>query len=68
VNRSGRGQPRIRWDDEMIRVLREMRAEGVNLARCAKRIGVAYSVVRYKARELGVGERIRSGPAPSVRP
>ena len=47
------------WTPEMIRTLRELRAEGMTLYRCAERIGVSYGVVCRKAHELGLAGRKR---------
>ena len=58
------GRPRIRWDAEMLACLIAMRRAGAPLNDCAKRIGVAPSVARKKARELGIAGRLRSGPGP----
>ena len=54
----------VRWDPDMIAALRMMRAAELPMTTCAKRIGVAISVARKKAHELGIGERIRNGPPP----
>lgn len=59
-----RGAPRIQWDTLMITTLVTMRGRGLPLVACAKRIGVAVSVCRRKARELGIAARMRNGPVP----
>ena len=65
MNIAGGRRP-IQWDDDMIACLRQMRAAGKPINVCAKRIGVANSVARKKAHELGIGGRMRSGPAPGT--
>ena len=45
------------WTPEMIRALRELRAAGLTLYRCAEKIGVSYGIVCRKAHELGLAER-----------
>lgn len=61
-----KGQPPVHWDDDMIATLRLMRAAGQPMTACARRIGVAVSVARNKAHELGIGARMRNGPAPGT--
>jgi hypothetical protein len=51
----------IQWTDEMVAALRSMRATGTALYLCAERIGVTYATCVYKARDLGVANRMNSG-------
>jgi hypothetical protein len=52
---------RIIWTADMVAELRKLRARGVPLYRCAERIGVGYSTAVYKARELGIAQRLNRG-------
>jgi hypothetical protein len=57
---------RIVWSAEMTTTLITMRTQPrpASLPQCARRIGVADSVVRRKARELGLNQGAPPGPAP----
>lgn len=56
----------ITWTDEMIAVLRDLRAKGVPIFSCAERIGVAYATCVYKCRELGIADRRNHGRVPGM--
>lgn len=45
----------------MVTALRRLRGQGVPLYECAESIGVAYPTVVYKARELGLADRMNRG-------
>jgi len=49
------------WTDEMIAALRDLRQRGATLYECAERIGVCYAHTIYKARELGLAQRLNRG-------
>lgn len=51
----------VRWTDDMIAELRSRRSDGVSLYMCAERIGVGYATCVYKARELGLADRMNRG-------
>lgn len=51
----------------MLAMLQEMRARGTRLEDCAERIGVCYASAVYKARELGIANRLNRGRMPGVR-
>jgi hypothetical protein len=48
----------------MITALRSLRAVGVPLLLCAEKIGVSYPLAVYKARELGLSQRLNCGRTP----
>lgn len=54
-------KPKLVWDCDMIASLRTQRAAGVPLYVCAERIGVGYPEAVYKARELGLAQRMNRG-------
>lgn len=49
------------WTDAMVSELRALRSRRVPLYLCAERIGVCYQVCVYKARELGIANRMNRG-------
>jgi hypothetical protein len=51
----------IIWTPDMLAKLRELRERAVPLYHCAERIGVGYSTAVYKARELGIAQRLNRG-------
>lgn len=55
---------KLRWTPEMVEALREMRGRKVPLYLCAERIGVGYPASVYKARELGIANRMNRGRIP----
>jgi hypothetical protein len=63
----GKHSRHLRWTDDMIATLRTMRAEGEALYWCAIRIGVAYPTCVYKARELGLADRMNRGARPATK-
>lgn len=52
---------RVQWTDEMINTLRSMRTNGEPLLLCSEKIGVSYPTAVYKARELGIADRMNRG-------
>ncbi len=48
----------------MLQRLRDLRAAGEPLLICAEQIGVAYATAVYKARELGLAQRLNRGRRP----
>lgn len=64
-NHASKGRPAVIWFPEMVEALVAMRTQPrpVNLLRCAARIGVAMSVCRRKAQELGLSSPTYPGPA-----
>lgn len=54
------------WTEDMIRALREKRAEGKSVFDCAEEIGVGYRVALNKAQELDIAKRNRRGCSPGT--
>jgi hypothetical protein len=54
----------IRWDDDMIALLRLRRSEGVPIYLCAEQVGVSYTPAVLKCRELGIAGRFNRGRTP----
>ena len=52
---------RLHWFPEMLTHLRQRRAEGVPIFRCAEEIGIGYASCVYKCRELGLADRLNHG-------
>ena len=52
---------RVDWTPDMERALRSYRAAGVPLYECAERVGVGYATAVYKARALGLTQRMNRG-------
>jgi hypothetical protein len=51
----------VLWTPDMLAKLRELRKHAVPLYRCAEQIGVGYPTAVYKARELGIAQRLNRG-------
>ncbi len=67
MSRNHHGRPRIVWFPEMVAelvALRTRQPRPASIPVCAKRIGVSSSVVRAKARELGLNHPTYPGPRP----
>lgn len=47
----------------MVSALRSMRSRRTPLFLCAERLGVCYATAVYKARELGIAQRLNRGRA-----
>ena len=56
----------VTWTPDMLAKLRELRERAVPLYRCAEQIGVAYKTAVYKARELGLAQRLNRGRVTGV--
>jgi hypothetical protein len=62
-----RGQPRIEWTNAMIAALIDLRARGENLSECARVIGIAHTVCRRMARDLGLAKSMSRGSKSGTR-
>jgi hypothetical protein len=58
---------KVHWDEGMLATLRAMRSQGHTLYVCAERIGVCYPHTVYKARELGIANRMNRGQRPGLK-
>lgn len=56
----------VEWCTEMLTTLRAMRARGEPLYLCAEKLGIGYATTVYKARELGLAQRMNAGRRPGT--
>jgi len=56
----------IIWTDDMLAALHTLRGQGIPLYVCAEKIGVGYATAVYKARELGLADRLNRGRVPGT--